>query len=341
MPSTTLERFAPDPNNAKRFVNFKEGPPFGNSLESYKLCKATFTVNEGRGYKFLFQANLLIDVKNVECQITFIEGDVNEIEIWYIFNPIVEAFGGSLRVDLGQVQPLDQTITLVKGVHSSWHKFPVPDDCIEPLRNDQNMRNLIRNHLEIGIIKQDLQESPRVESITDLSLQARFASLFLNEDMSDLKILCDKKEFPVHTFILSVRSIVFKAMFASQFKEATSRTLKIENTDAKTMEKFLRFLYTDQLKQEELDCPLLLMADQYQVDSLTNQCIQKLRSKMDSENVLETFYTAYLISNEELMKVAGKYIRSQNGVEKPPFWKELKDNNHELAFKVLERITFG
>ena len=119
---------------------------------------------------------------------------------------------------------------------------------------------MISNHLEIGIIKQDLQESPRVESITDLSLQARFASLFLNEDMSDLKILCDKKEFPVHTFILSVRSIVFKAMFASQFKEATSRTLKIENTDAETMEKFLRFLYTDQLKQEELDCPLLLMS---------------------------------------------------------------------------------
>ena len=224
MPSTTLERFAPDPNNAKRFVNFKEGPPFGNSLESYKLCKANFTVTEGCSYKFLFQANLLIEAKHVECQITFIEGDVNEIEIWYIFNPIVEAFGGSLRVDLGQVQPFDQTITLVKGVHSSWHKFPVPDDCIELLRNDQNMRNLIHNHLEIGIIK---QESPRVESITDLSLQARFASLFLNEDMSDLKILYDKKEFPVHTFILSVRSIVFKAMFASQFKEATSRTLKI------------------------------------------------------------------------------------------------------------------
>ena len=83
------------------------------------------------------------------------------------------------------------------------------------------------------------------------------------------------------------------------------------------------------------------MGDQYQVDSLTNQSIQKLQSKMDSENVLETFYTAYLISNEELMKVAGKYIRSQNRVDKPPFWKELVKNNRELAFKVLERITFG
>ena len=68
---------------------------------------------------------------------------------------------------------------------------------------------------------------------------------------------------------------------------------------------------------------------------------KKEEQKMDSENVLKTFYTAYLISNEELMKVAGKYIRSQNRVEKPPFWKELKENNRELAFKVLERITFG
>ena len=76
MPSTL------EPYNANHFVNLKEGPPFGYSLE---LCKANFTVNEGRAYKFLFRANLVTNCNHVECQITYLEGDVNEIEVRYTF----------------------------------------------------------------------------------------------------------------------------------------------------------------------------------------------------------------------------------------------------------------
>ena len=337
MPSTL------EPYNPNHFVNLKEGPPFGYSLE---LCKANFTVNEGRAYKFLFRANLVNNCNHVECQITYLEGDVNEIEIRYTFNPIVEAFGGSLfvgggkrarSVDLGQFQPYGKTINLIKGVHSAWDQFSVPDNCIELLRNLRNMRNLIRNNLDIDIIN-PIKHFAAQES--HLSLQATFASLFMNEDMSDLKILCDEKEFPVHKFILKVRSIVFKTMFASNFTETTSKILKIENTDAKTMEKFLRFLYTDQIKPEELDCPLLILADQYQVDSLTNQCIQVLQTKMDSENVMEVCYAAFLISNEKLMRKARIYALVLNGIKKPPFWKELEESNPQLVLKIMNRIFF-
>ena len=84
------------------------------------------------------------------------------------------------------------------------------------------------------------------------------------DNLSDLKIVCEDREFPVHKCILSVRSDVFKAMFSS-FNEDK---LKIEDTNAKTMETFLRFLYTDSFNCcKNIDCKLLILAAKYKHSS--------------------------------------------------------------------------
>ena len=293
--------------------------PISGSTELPIVQPHPFTaVNEGLDYKFIFQIFFENDSGYVECQITYFEGDVNEIAVQYTLTTRI----------ITNFAKIANEIILVKGVPSSMQRFlPTAEMPIGLRWHDAQCA-----HLKIVTIK---QVSPKV-----LSLQESFASLFLNEDMSDLKILCDEKEFPAHRFILSVRSPVFKTMFASNFTETTSKTLPIEDTDAETMEKFLRFLYTDQLKREELDCRLLILADRYQVDSLTNQCIEILQSKIDNENVIEVYYTAYLINNEKLMKKARKYAREQNGIKESPFWKELEENNPQLAMKVMKGIVF-
>ena len=295
--------------------------PISGSTELPIVHRHPFTaVNEGRDYKFMFDI-LGNDSEYAECQITYLEGDVNEIAVQYKLKTfIIICFG-----------PIADEITLVKGVPYSMQRCPLTKWIITALTIAHCD---YYTNLKIVTIK---QVSPKV-----LSLQEKFASLFLNEDMSDLKILCDDKEFPVHKFILSMSSSVFKTMFASNFMETTSKTLPIEDTDAETMEKFLRFLYTDQLKREELDCRLLILADRYQVDSLTHQCIEMLQSKIDNENVLEVYYTAYLINKEKLMKKAREYAREHNGagVKESPFWKGLEENNPQLALKVMKRVFF-
>ena len=295
---------------------------FGHSSRSTELPivnRHPFTaVYEGSDYKFVFQTIWGNDFEDVEYQISYLEGDVNEIAVQYkLLTNIIT------NLDSKNESGTADEITLVKGVPSS----------IQRINSFRNAGCLCSDaHLKIVTIK---EVSPKV-----LSLQEKFASLFLNEDMSDLKILCDEKEFPGHKFILSISSSVFKTMFASNFMETTSKTLPIEDTDAETMEKFLRFLYTDQLKREELDCRLLILADRYQVDSLTHQCIEILQSKIDNENVMEVYYTAYLINHETLMKKARKYAREQNGIKESPFWKELEENNPQLAMKVMKGIVF-
>ena len=157
-----------------------------------------------------------------------------------------------------------------------------------------------------------------------------FKPYFLNEDMSDLTIICDQREFPVHKLILSARSPVFKAMFGANFAEANSRTFQTEDTDGATMEKFLHFLYTDELRpDEEVDYKLLLLADYYQLDSLVNYGIRSMASKISDENALEVFYTAFLISNEKLMDFAGTYIchGQLDKLTKSPFWEELENKD--------------
>ena len=295
--------------------------PISGSTELPIVHRHPFTaVNEGRDYNFMFYI-LGNDSEYAECQITYLEGDVNEIAVQYTLSiNIITNLDSKNESGIA-----DEIIALVKGVPSS----------IQRINSFRNAICLCCDaHLKIVTIK---EVSPKV-----LSLQESFASLFLNEDMSDLKILCDEKEFPAHRFILSVRSPVFKTMFHGfpNFTETTSKTIPIEDTDAETMEKFLRFLYTDQLKREELDCRLLILADRYQVDSLTNQCIEILQSKIDNENVIEVYYTAYLINNEKLMKKARKYAREQNGIKESPFWKELEENNPQLALKVMKRVFF-
>ena len=193
-------------------------------------------VNEGRDYKFVFLTIWGNDFENVECQITYLEGDVNEIAVQSTLSINIIT-----NLDSKNESGIADEITLVKGVPSS----------IQRINSFRNASTLFYDaDLKIVTIK---EVSPKV-----LSLQESFASLFLNEDMSDLKILCDEKEFPAHRFILSVRSPVFKTMFHgfANFTETTSKTIPIEDTDAETMEKFLRFLYTGQLKREELDCRL-------------------------------------------------------------------------------------
>ena len=164
-----------------------------------------------------------------------------------------------------------------------------------------------------------------------MSFRKAFEPYFLNEDMSDLKIVCDHREFPVHKLILSARSPVFKAMFGSNYAEATSKTLQIEGTDNKTMEKFLQFLYTNNTSP---DCQLLLLADRFQVDPLVDYCVTNIAMKVNNENAMEVFHTAFLISNEALMNNASSYI--QIGMMKEnSFWEALENKDPKTTEKVM------
>ena len=202
--------------------------------------------------------------------------------------------------------------------------------------------NQIATKVMMIIKEKHVIQQPSNQALT--LLKTFEAHLFKDDELSDLKIVCEGKAFPAHKFILSIRSDVFKAMFSSElkFNHSTQNELKIEDTDADTMEKFLKFIYTDSIKVEDVDCQLLMLADKYNVKALINKCIDILQAKMNVENVLEIIYSAYLTNNQQIIEAASKLILKNRGaVRTSAFWKELEEKNPSVACKISNLIIFG
>ncbi|KAL5332136.1 BTB/POZ protein [Aspergillus crustosus] len=69
------------------------------------------------------------------------------------------------------------------------------------------------------------------------------ASLHLNSEYSDLKIICKGRTFPAHKLVVCSRSEYFKRACFGEFKE-TRDPIRLDNTDPVLLEKVLEFLYT-------------------------------------------------------------------------------------------------
>ena len=86
------------------------------------------------------------------------------------------------------------------------------------------------------------------ESLTFAYRSETLAALDLKKDMlklddstSDVTLICDGEKFLAHKVVLAARSDVFSAMFQHDgTKEAESNQVLIEDTDPKTLERFLQ-----------------------------------------------------------------------------------------------------
>merc|ERR1712062_550903 len=185
---------------------------------------------------------------------------------------------------------------------------------------------------------------PKLTDKTEPSMVEAIGNLCLDNDLSDIKIICDGKEFPCHKLLLSLRSSVFKAMFSSDLKISDAEdesTLKIEDISAVTMTQFIKFLYTDELKSDNIDVNLLIAANKYDLKRLVNICLIHLGSIIDATNVMEITFTAYLIDNDQLLQKASKFISNNIGaIKKPDQWDQIKKTYPHIATKVMDLIVF-
>ena len=63
--------------------------------------------------------------------------------------------------------------------------------------------------------------------------------------------MVENEKFHVHRLILSMNSPVFKAMFKSQFKEATADEIPLPEKNASGVLDFLKIIYGSQYIQEQ------------------------------------------------------------------------------------------
>ena len=91
------------------------------------------------------------------------------------------------------------------------------------------------------------------QNIKPSSLSKRFSEkLYLNEELSDVKIICEDKVFDCHKLILS-QSDVFKSMLIeSKMLEQSSREVKITDFPATAIESLIYYFYHDDFPETKV-----------------------------------------------------------------------------------------
>ena len=110
--------------------------------------------------------------------------------------------------------------------------------------------------------------------LMDKNFTSHLWSSASNQVLTDLTFRLGKQIFPGHRALVAARSPLL-AEFSSNNNPAGSDNSQVEmsNTDASAFKDFLIFLYTGQLKHVASDRnKLLLIADKYDTETLTNFC---------------------------------------------------------------------
>ena len=85
------------------------------------------------------------------------------------------------------------------------------------------------------------------------------SKLFLAKEFTDLKIICNEKQFECHKSVLACQSDVFGTMFLNE--EMAIGQIEINDISAETMETFLYYLYHQEVKEKLVDANLLFAAE--------------------------------------------------------------------------------
>ena len=134
------------------------------------------------------------------------------------------------------------------------------------------------------------------------TISERNAYMFNNELMSDVSFTCgdSSRIFHAHKYVLATSSAVFFAMFYGDLAQKES-TIRISDTDEKSFEEFLRFLYTDECKiTAENAIGVMYLAKKYLIPSLAEKCSKVLEENVKPDDVFMMLEQAIKFDEKKL-----------------------------------------
>ena len=134
------------------------------------------------------------------------------------------------------------------------------------------------------------------------TISERNAYMFNNELMSDVSFTCGESSriFHAHKYVLATSSAVFFAMFHGDLAQKES-TIRIVDTEEKSFEEFLRFLYTDECKiTAENAIGVMYLAKKYLIPSLAEKCSMVLEENIKPDNVFMVLEQAVQFDGKNL-----------------------------------------
>jgi len=178
---------------------------------------------------------------------------------------------------------------------------------------------------------------------TSLSRDMRQA--FTETDFTDMTIVCDKREFHCHKFMLAARSEVFAAMLRHEFQEKQTSRVDVKEIDSETMELLLSYIYTGHVSdfKNVSVVELFKAADRYRLDHLKQMCEEELVNRVEPTNAADILSLAHKYNAQPLKSFALTMIsKNVEEVLRTPGWKELILSDQGLlveAFDCLARYN--
>ncbi len=120
-----------------------------------------------------------------------------------------------------------------------------------------------------------------------------FRDLFESEELFDITLCVDDKEFQCHKALLASSSDYFRAMFTTNLAERDQTRVMINGVDASSMELVVKYLYTGQAQlNADTVQNLLSAANLFQLRRLRDGCAVYMTKKLDVENCLGIYFFA-------------------------------------------------
>lgn len=188
----------------------------------------------------------------------------------------------------------------------------------------ENKKNLLQSinsiHMDLPIWKKDVN------------------SLLQDNVLCDVKLYKIKKHSPVHWFILSARSPVFRAMYQNDMKAKAKGRIDINDLKPDTVRRMILYMYTDSLEelQWETASDLYTAAQKYQIMTLKYKCSSFLKRNLSLTNACEVLLLDDLHQDDELKSTVQDFIlKNDKSFINSSEWNLLMEANLNLAAETM------
>ena len=158
---------------------------------------------------------------------------------------------------------------------------------------------------------------------------------------SDVVVVAEEREFPVHRAILAQRSDVFRAMFDVDMTEKQNKRVVIEDLSADAVSDLLTFIYTNSAPNVNMFAmELLAAAEKYNVPRLKAVCEAKLAKSLNIDNVIDRLLESETYRADQLKTAALHWIgKHAPDVVETTSWKSLCDERPALVAVICEQFA--
>ena len=184
------------------------------------------------------------------------------------------------------------------------------------IRQDECTRQGLPD-LEDNFILQSFGSS-QDEKVTDIIDQNCVCKLMSELDLarqtgsfSDVTLLIGEEKHPIraHRIVLASMSEFFRAMFTTEFKEASQNEVRLPKLDIPTMKILLDFGYRGKVGITSKNIEKITKAaDLFGMNNLLDKCVEFIQQQITIQNAVELFEFSDQISNSKLKEYVSKFI---------------------------------